>query len=102
MHRKQNKPLSKVSANKSLPAQIVSPGMAFGILCFVNVEETKSFVGYEIPETEVVNEIKRFEDTTHLVAKEIASAAEALKKDNYLEESEMPETHIDMLQDKHD
>jgi phosphotransferase system enzyme I (PtsI) len=84
-----------------LPAQIVSPGKACGILCFVNVEKRKSFVATKIPETEVVNEIKRFENTTHLVAKEIKSAAEALKKDNSLEESEILETHIAMLQDKH-
>jgi hypothetical protein len=83
MHRNQNKPLNKVSANKSLPAQIVSPAKAFGVLCLVDVEEAKSFAATEIPETEVVNEIKRFENTTHLVAKEIESAAKALKKDNY-------------------
>ena len=83
MHRKQDNLLSKASVAKSLPAQIVSPGKAFGVLCFVDVEETKSFAAPEISETEVVNEIKRFENTTHLVAKEIESAAEVLKKDIY-------------------
>jgi phosphoenolpyruvate-protein kinase (PTS system EI component) len=94
MDRKQNNAHRKSFENKRLPAQIVSPGNAFGILCFVNLEETKSPIATKISETEVVKEIKRFENTTHLVAKELEFAAEALKKDNYLEESEILETHI--------
>jgi len=79
MNTKPNKLYGKAFEDKSFPAQILAPGKAFGVLCFVN-EETKQSIAAKIPETEVANEIKRFERMIHSVAKELESAAETLNK----------------------
>lgn len=85
--------------NKSLPAQVLSPGKARGILCFVN-EETREPIAAHIPETGIALEIKRFERTIRSVAKELESAVERLDDENYLEEAEILKTHVYMVKDK--
>ena len=100
MNRKQNNLYGNAFEDKSLPAQIVSPGKAFGILCFVN-GETKQPTGAKIPETEVAPEIKRFKSMAHSVAQELNCAVERLTEDNYLDEAEILKTHVYMVQDEH-
>ena len=99
MTKKQIKLYTETFEDKCLSAQILAPGKAFGTLCFVN-EETSHPVSANLAETEVNNEIKRFERMIHSVAKEFESAAERLNEDKYLNEAEILITHIYMLKDK--
>ena len=99
MNKKPDQLYVRKFENKSLPAQVLSPGKARGILCFVN-EETREPVAADIPETGIALEIKRFERVIHSVAKELESVVERLNDENYLEEAEILKTHVYMVKDK--
>jgi phosphotransferase system enzyme I (PtsI) len=92
--------MTKHSKNKSLPAHILSPGKALGVLCFVN-EETTDSNAVDTSETEIALEIKRFERMIHSVVKELESDVGRLNEENYFDEAEILKTHIYMLKDKH-
>lgn len=100
MNRKPDQSFDRTFEKKSLPAQVLSPGKAVGVLCFVN-EEIKDSIAADIPETEIAHEIKRFEHMIRSVAKELESAVKRLNEENYLEEAEILKTHVYMVKDKH-
>ena len=79
--------------------EILSPGIARGNLCFVDIDSGPAIDGAGESVEDAQEEIRRFETQVDAVTGELETIVETLEKDSYIEESEITKTHIMMLND---
>ncbi len=82
-----------------LEGEIISSGVAVGILCFVDFRPDPGACSETINHRDVAKEISRFDKEVDSVIKELRESIEILREDSLSEEAEIIQTHIAILED---
>ncbi len=81
-------------------ATILSPGVAWGRLCYIEGELSGTEAPLRRRVAEVDREIERFERQVATVIEELRGVAELLGRESYADEQEIIQSHIFMLEDR--
>lgn len=86
--------------NRHVKGQIISPGKEIGETYFVAFPFSSTSPVEELSHRKPDMEMARFEKEMNLLISELEEAVKRLKKDSYLEDAEIVQTHIFLLRDR--
>ncbi len=92
--------MSKSKVKTSVEGLIISHGIEKGEACFVVFPSSSSASAETLSARKPGKEVDRFEKGTQVLVKELGKTIERLKKDSYLKDAEIIQTHIILLEDK--
>jgi phosphotransferase system enzyme I (PtsI) len=91
--------MDREAVNRNIEGDIISSGMASGTLCFIDFQQNGPVNKNEILRKEIAGETARFKIEIKLAVHELKEIINALKKDDFLEEANIVQSHIMMLED---
>ena len=83
-----------IMAQKALRGEEIAPGIASGMLCFINAEMAPSLLGDKRVAQDIGQEIERLEREVESVIEDLMEAVNLLRMQTYDQEAEIVETHI--------